>query len=82
MRHGGTDNQLVVDSRTPYDVVMHEAALRMRVGGSKVARAQLEHLLPRPQKSSYSAGDCDNDCLEIATTPTALHALITALKAD
>ncbi|MGW2636358.1 DUF397 domain-containing protein [Streptomyces sp. NPDC001348] len=54
----------------------------------------------RWQKSSYSAGDSDNDCLEIAAatpttlhlresdtpatiltpTPTALHALLTALK--
>ncbi|WP_128432715.1 DUF397 domain-containing protein [Streptomyces cyaneus] len=27
----------------------------------------------RWQKSSYSAGDSDNDCLEIASTPTTLH---------
>ncbi|MBC9727845.1 DUF397 domain-containing protein [Streptomyces sp. TRM68367] len=26
----------------------------------------------RWQKSSYSAGDSDNDCLEIAATPTTL----------
>ncbi|MFF3502248.1 DUF397 domain-containing protein [Streptomyces sp. NPDC003247] len=25
------------------------------------------------QKSSFSAGDSDNDCLEIAATPTTLH---------
>ncbi|MEE4489249.1 helix-turn-helix domain-containing protein [Streptomyces sp. BE230] len=30
---------------TPQHVVIHEAALRMQFGGSKVARAQLEHLL-------------------------------------
>ncbi|MEV5487376.1 helix-turn-helix transcriptional regulator [Streptomyces bobili] len=35
----------VLDSGTPYDVVIHEAALRMRVGGSEITRAQLEHLL-------------------------------------
>ena len=27
----------------------------------------------RWQKSSFSAGDSDNDCLEISTTPTTLH---------
>ncbi|MFE7069587.1 DUF397 domain-containing protein [Streptomyces sp. NPDC057620] len=27
----------------------------------------------RWQKSSYSAGDVDNDCLEISATPTTLH---------
>lgn len=27
----------------------------------------------RWQKSSFSAGDVDNNCLEIATTPTTLH---------
>jgi len=36
--------QQVIASGTPYDVIIHEAALRMHVGGSKVARAQLEHL--------------------------------------
>jgi hypothetical protein len=29
----------------PYEAVIHEAALRMRFGGRKVARAQLEYLL-------------------------------------
>ncbi|WP_019073492.1 helix-turn-helix domain-containing protein [Streptomyces hokutonensis] len=37
--------QEVITSGTPYDVIVHEAALRMRVGGSKIAQAQLEHLL-------------------------------------
>ncbi|WP_460067751.1 helix-turn-helix domain-containing protein [Streptomyces sp. YKOK-I1] len=37
--------QQVIALGTPYDVIIHEAALRMRVGGSKVARAQLDHLL-------------------------------------
>ncbi|MGW0821998.1 helix-turn-helix domain-containing protein [Streptomyces sp. NPDC002845] len=32
-------------SPTPYRTVVHEAALRMRVGGRTVARAQLQHLL-------------------------------------
>lgn len=33
------------DDPTPYEAVIHEAALRMRVGGSTVARQQLQHLL-------------------------------------
>ncbi len=37
--------QQVLKSGKPYDVIIHEAALRMHVGGSKVARAQLEHVL-------------------------------------
>ncbi|MEV0117935.1 helix-turn-helix transcriptional regulator [Streptomyces sp. NPDC050844] len=32
-------------SPTPYEAVIHEAALRMKVGGSAVARQQLQHLL-------------------------------------
>ncbi|MEV6588321.1 helix-turn-helix domain-containing protein [Streptomyces acidicola] len=36
----------------PYDVIIHEAALRMRVGGSEVARAQLEHLVQAPERTS------------------------------
>ncbi|MBG0854224.1 helix-turn-helix transcriptional regulator [Streptomyces spinoverrucosus] len=30
---------------TPYEAIIHEAALRMKVGGSTVARQQLQHLL-------------------------------------
>lgn len=30
---------------TPYEATIHEATLRMQVGGPEVARAQLEHLL-------------------------------------
>lgn len=32
------------DSPVPYEALIHEAALRMRFGGSKVAKAQLEHV--------------------------------------
>ncbi|MFD9864015.1 helix-turn-helix domain-containing protein [Streptomyces alboflavus] len=33
------------DSPAPYEAVIHEAALRMKVGGPTVARQQLQHLL-------------------------------------
>ncbi|MBL1090337.1 MULTISPECIES: helix-turn-helix domain-containing protein [Streptomyces] len=33
------------DTPSPFQILVHEAALRMRVGGRKVARRQLEHLL-------------------------------------
>ncbi|GGR44126.1 helix-turn-helix domain-containing protein [Streptomyces aurantiogriseus] len=33
------------DDPAPYEAVIHEAALRMKVGGSTVARQQLQHLL-------------------------------------
>lgn len=46
--------QQVLESGTPYDVVIHEAALRMRVGGSKVARAQLEQLLQASERESVT----------------------------
>jgi transcriptional regulator with XRE-family HTH domain len=32
------------DSTPPYDAVIHEAALRMRFGGPKIAKSQLEHI--------------------------------------
>ncbi|OMI33314.1 helix-turn-helix domain-containing protein [Streptomyces sparsogenes] len=35
---------LLRDEPQPFEAVIHEAALRMRFGGRKVARAQLEHL--------------------------------------
>ncbi|GCB48016.1 helix-turn-helix transcriptional regulator [Streptomyces sp. NL15-2K] len=33
------------DNPTPYEAIVHEAALRMKVGGPTVARQQLQHLL-------------------------------------
>ncbi|NJP42339.1 helix-turn-helix domain-containing protein [Actinacidiphila epipremni] len=33
------------DSAPPYEAVIHEAALRMRFGGTKITRAQLDHLM-------------------------------------
>ncbi|MGW3942611.1 helix-turn-helix domain-containing protein [Streptomyces phaeochromogenes] len=38
-------NLLYRDDPTPYEAVIHEAALRMKVGGPSVARQQLQHLL-------------------------------------
>lgn len=38
-------NVLYRDDSTPYEAVIHEAALRMKVGGPSVARQQLQHLL-------------------------------------
>jgi transcriptional regulator with XRE-family HTH domain len=35
---------------TPYRTVVHEAALRMRVGGRDVARAQLQHLIDMSER--------------------------------
>ncbi|MCT9077558.1 helix-turn-helix domain-containing protein [Streptomyces fulvoviolaceus] len=46
--------QSVLDSGKPYDVILHEAALRMRVGGGKIARAQLEHLLQAAERPNVS----------------------------
>jgi transcriptional regulator with XRE-family HTH domain len=36
-------------SPTPYEAVIHEAALRIRVGGRKATRGQLEHVLDRSE---------------------------------
>ncbi|WP_037678676.1 helix-turn-helix transcriptional regulator [Streptomyces griseus] len=38
------------DDPTPYEAIIHEAALRMRVGGSTVARKQLRHLLDMSER--------------------------------
>ncbi|MEU5704306.1 helix-turn-helix domain-containing protein [Streptomyces aurantiacus] len=46
--------QQVLESGTPYDVIIHEAALRMRVGGSKVTRAQLAYLLQASERESLA----------------------------
>ncbi|BCL29423.1 helix-turn-helix domain-containing protein [Streptomyces aurantiacus] len=44
----------ILESGTPYDVIIHEAALRMRVGGSKVTRAQLTYLLQASERESLT----------------------------
>ncbi|MCC9706893.1 helix-turn-helix transcriptional regulator [Streptomyces sp. MNU76] len=46
--------QQVLEAGTPYDVIIHEAALRMRVGGSQVTRAQLEHLLQAADRKTLT----------------------------
>ncbi|ANP49842.1 transcriptional regulator with XRE-family HTH domain [Streptomyces griseochromogenes] len=38
------------DNPTPYEAIIHEAALRMKVGGSRVARQQLQHLLDMSER--------------------------------
>ncbi|MFD5697968.1 helix-turn-helix domain-containing protein [Streptomyces lasiicapitis] len=39
------------DDPIPYRTVMHEAALRMTVGGRKVARAQLQHVIEMSERA-------------------------------
>lgn len=38
------------DDPTPYEAIVHEAALRMKVGGPTVARQQLQHLLDMSER--------------------------------
>ncbi|MFF3330168.1 helix-turn-helix domain-containing protein [Streptomyces sp. NPDC002888] len=38
------------DDPTPYEAIIHEAALRMQVGGSTVTRQQLQHLLDMSER--------------------------------
>ncbi|MEU4348566.1 helix-turn-helix transcriptional regulator [Streptomyces sp. NPDC023838] len=42
------------EAPTPYHAVVHEAALRMQVGGRTVAKAQLNHLLDISEHSSIT----------------------------
>ncbi|WP_149827459.1 helix-turn-helix domain-containing protein [Streptomyces tailanensis] len=39
------------DTPTPYEAIVHEAALRMKVGGATIARQQLKHLLDMSERS-------------------------------
>jgi transcriptional regulator with XRE-family HTH domain len=40
--------------RRKFDAVIHEAALRIKVGGTKVARAQLEHVLEASERDNVT----------------------------
>lgn len=42
------------DRPVPFEAVVHEAALRMRFGGPKVARAQLEYILERSEQETVT----------------------------
>ncbi|MFE2496562.1 DUF5753 domain-containing protein [Streptomyces scopuliridis] len=58
-----------------FQTIVHEAALRMRIGGRKVAREQLEHLLEaseRPEVTLRVIPFASEDFIEI--TQTALYA--------
>ncbi|MDH6625212.1 transcriptional regulator with XRE-family HTH domain [Streptomyces sp. LBL] len=46
--------QTIVESGMPYDAIIHEAALRMHVGGPQVARAQLEYLLRMSDRANIT----------------------------
>ncbi|MEU3249572.1 helix-turn-helix transcriptional regulator [Streptomyces sp. NPDC006997] len=51
-----TERQQVItgDAAIPYVAVIHEAALRMRFGGTDVARAQLEYLLEVSERDNVT----------------------------
>ncbi|MGO4750927.1 helix-turn-helix domain-containing protein [Streptomyces sp. 2MCAF27] len=42
------------DNPVPYVGVIHEAALRMQIGGRKVARSQLDHLLEESERDNIT----------------------------
>ncbi|MEV0907313.1 helix-turn-helix domain-containing protein [Streptomyces hokutonensis] len=46
--------QEVLESGTSYEAVVHEAALRMRVGGAKVTRVQLERLIQESERENLT----------------------------
>ncbi|MDQ0991227.1 helix-turn-helix transcriptional regulator [Streptomyces sp. V3I7] len=47
--------EILTDARAlPYEAVIHEAALRIKVGSSKVGRAQLEHLLEMSERGNVT----------------------------
>ncbi|MDQ0789352.1 transcriptional regulator with XRE-family HTH domain [Streptomyces sp. B3I8] len=50
----GRQRVVTGDSRVPYVGIIHEAALRIQVGGPKVARAQLKHLLEASDRDNVT----------------------------
>lgn len=51
-----TRRQQILDGEatTPYEAIIHEAALRIRVGGLKAARTQLDHILEMSDRPSIT----------------------------
>ncbi|WP_267242727.1 helix-turn-helix domain-containing protein [Streptomyces sp. PR69] len=65
--------QAILERETapPFEAIVHEAALRMRVGGRKVARSQLEHLLSvseRPGLTLRVIPFTNEDFIEVTQT--------------
>lgn len=55
LAHRMERQQVLTGLKAPtYTGVIHEAALRMRFGGSKVARAQLEHLIAMAERDNVT----------------------------